>query len=402
MILAALTLSATLAAQQHFRSALDDLYAYAGPAAADEFQTAATSDPHFALAYWGKALAEGSDLNTPLDADRFAAAHAASVQAGALEAYASPQERALIEAVLARYAGSYDDRARDERAYRTAMETYVATYPDDDDGTMLLVESLLESDGMHWNADGTPQGAAVEILTLTQRVLGRAPEQLFANHLCIHEYDDAPDRTPAIACAQRLDAMTFRPPQEHLAHMPAHTWIELGDGAAAVASSERAWALGPVRYAEHDAYVGLSAAMLDGDLDARVRWSERIAALEGAPPNLDAPPYVRDAQRDEALGKTDAALDVLRKNAALQANAGELLPLYPADVRIGALLFRAGRYADARDTFTATLREHPRMPRALFGMAQTLRMLGESAAAEPYERAFARAWRGPALTMTDF
>src|SRR5262249_48425964 len=140
--------------------------------------------------------------------------------------YASDEERALIAAVALRYAGTYDQRLADEQRYRAAMETIVEQYPNDDDAAMLLAEALMET-GIHWNADGTPLGAnSTEIITLVNRVLARNPAHIMANHLCIHAYDMAPDRTPAVACAQRLDAMTLDPNDEHLAHMPAHTWIE--------------------------------------------------------------------------------------------------------------------------------------------------------------------------------
>jgi tetratricopeptide (TPR) repeat protein len=223
-----------------------------------------------------------------------------------------------------------------------------------------------------------------------------------ANHLCIHLYDLAPDRTPAIPCARRLDAMTFAPEQEHLAHMPAHVWIELGDGRAAGASSERAWALHPTRYAEHDAYVGLAAALLAGDEAAARRWSERESALLGQPATIAPPPYVGQAQALEARGNVDGAADLLRRVAVTQADVGEMLPFFPADVRIGALLYRAARYADAKTAFAEALAHRPRDPRANFGMALTLRALGDEAGALEREALFRRYWAGGALTMRDF
>jgi tetratricopeptide (TPR) repeat protein len=108
-----------------------------------------------------------------------------------------------------------------------------------------------------------------------------------ANHLCIHLYDLAPDRGAALSCAQRLDAASFAPEAEHLAHMPAHYWIERGNYTAALASSARAYTLlvqlegrgsGHARhYAKHDISVGYSAAMMLGNYSVARIWAQRMA-----------------------------------------------------------------------------------------------------------------------------
>ncbi len=396
-------LAVALSGPPAFTSGLMDLYAYAGRAAAREFERGESADPSFVLNYWGEALALGSNLNIGLSPARFADAHAAIAKATPYLASASPRDRELTEAVAARYAGNYGDYDRNDANYRRLMEAYLKAYPDDDDATMILVEDLMEWHGMHWDADdAAADDVSREILSLTRRVLARDPQHVFANHLCIHEYDNAPDRTPAIPCAERLDAMTFTEPQEHLAHVPAHVWMELGDGKRALYSSGRAWALHPQRYAEHDAYVGLSAAMMCGDSAAVQTWRARLATAEEDPVSLALPFYAVQAQQLERSGKIDAALAVLQNAARAQSPLNELVPLYPADVRVGALLFRAGRFSQARDAFAAILAHHPRLPRALFGMAESLAKLGDTQGAAQYRARFARYWAGGTLSMNDF
>jgi hypothetical protein len=402
MILA-IAFAGSLQAQTFFNQGLTDLYAYAAPQAAQAFVDAERADPQAVLAYWGEALARGSDLNNGITLARFTAAHDAIEKAKPYLAGASPQDQALANAVLQRYAGTYGDRDRDEAAYRSAMEEYLVQYPQDDDAAMLVVEDLMERRGMTWAADGTPGDVySSEILRLTQTVLARNPQHLFANHLCIHVYDNAPDRTYAITCAKRLDAMTLVPPEEHLAHMPAHTWIELGDGKAALHSSERAWSLGPTVYAEHDAYVGLSAAMMCGDGEAIETWRERLGAVEGNVVNLSAPDYIVKARALEAQGKIDDALALLEAKAQAQSATTELVPFYPADEAAGAVLLRAGRYAAARDAFAAILAHHPDRPRALFGMSVALAALGQTQAARQTRKQFENYWAGGSLSITDF
>jgi hypothetical protein len=402
-MIAVLALTASLAAQAQFNRGLTELYAYAGPFAVAQFEAAAAADPHFGVAYALEALAEGSDLNNPIDAYRFSRAQSAAAKAEALRPYASASDAAFIDAVAARYAGRFIDYPSDTAAYRGALKDYLDAYPADDDVTMLLVEAMLEDQAMEWNDDGTPLGkTSADELRLTQRVLTRSPQHLMANHLCIHLYDKAPNATPAIPCAQRLDAMTFAPEQEHLAHMPAHTWIELGDGRAAVASSERAWALHPTRYAEHDAYIGLAAAMLCGDPAAIDRWTQRYIEASHRAVVMAPPERVAQAHDLEANGKIDEALNLLQAAAVYEAGFNEMISLYPADVRIGAVYYRAARYADAKDAFADVLAHHPRDPRALFGMALTLRALGDSAGFAQNEALFKRYWAGGTLTIDDF
>jgi tetratricopeptide (TPR) repeat protein len=200
-----------------------------------------------------------------------------------------------------------------------------------------------------------------------------------------------------------LDSMTFAAPMEHLAHMPAHTWMELGDGKAALVSSERAWNLGPTRYAEHDAYVAYSAAGMCGDLDASHRWLERLGVLVGKQLHQSLPADLVSARDEEQKGHLDAAIALLQKAAGPLASAGEMIPCYPADVRLGALYYRAGRYNDALTTFLAILKHRPRDPRALLGASQTYAKLGDRTQEAAYSFEFGEFWAGSSdVTMNDF
>lgn len=441
-------------AQQRFDTALTELYAYDGADAAIDFDGAALTDPHLAIAFWGKALAEGSDLNHPVTEESFASAHADSVHASSLEAYASADERALIDAVATRYAGTYADVRRDEDAYERALRAYTASHPEDDDVAMLLVEALVESHGMNWTDTGEPANpSSVEALKITQSVLARDPNHLFANHLCIHIYDTAPDRTYAVACAQRLDAMSFVPGEEHLAHMPAHLWIEIGDGEQALASSERAWELHPTSYASHDAYVAFDAALVAGDREAARTWAARLAivctcheydvlaarfgdwdlALQLKPPQeafafadglaaLHSGMLDRATQDEQALltthmapnaailgaqvaethGDVTGAITQLQPFAQSLRSEGEMLPFFPPDESLGAIFYRANRFTEARKTFSTILATRPDEPRALFGMWQTSIALNDATAATHYAQLFHHYWAGGALTMRDF
>lgn len=410
-------------AQQLFDRALMSFYAYDREGAARQFAQALQRDPHLAMAAWGEALAAAGDLNHALTPDSFLAAQAAVKQAVLLESFASPAERAYIDALALRYAGSWDRRETDEQRYVQAMQTIVAHNPLDDDAATITAEALLE------DRDPPQQAAA-----LLAPVLMRHPGSVMANHLCIHAYDNVPDPSPALPCADRLNAMTFLPAHEHLAHMPAHAYTETGEYAKAMAASERAWQLRQtwnqtsppyeLEYSAHDAAVGYAAAMMLGDERAALLWAGRLGTEAQTPLRLTtlarfsrwdeiiASAGEPDAHKRFALGLAYAntgnltgaqeQLETLRRdasvsefpellNALLQEKAGNLsgaiaslqraievqrleyvaeyIPLFPAGEMLGALYLRANRFGDARKTLQATLERYPGDPRALSALA---------------------------------
>ena len=443
-------------AQAQFDRGLTLLFAYNGAAADQAFTDALNLDPHLAMAAWGKALARATDLNTPLTPERFANAQTAAQQATVLESFASPPERAYIDAVAVRYSGTYAQRESDETRYRAAMAQLVTEYPLDDDAATLDAEALIEHLGTAgmWAADGTePVPVAAQALALIQNVLTRDPDHLFANHLCMHAYDFARDRAPALVCANRVASWQFDPQEEHLAHMPAHTYLETGAYAAAARASEYAWTLleqpaAQRKYAAHDAYSGWSAAMMLGDLHVAETWAIRtgreysgsdlwatwarfaqwgkIATSSGqgqfyAPlsrgwtdvhfgvmgdarkmlalyGNADTDyRWLLEAAIDEHDGKVVAAEDAFKHAIAYQQreDQAETLPLFPAMEYLGAFYYRQKNYTGARDAFQATLDRFTNDPRALYGLALAQRELGQAVSSADALKTFSSIWNAP-------
>jgi tetratricopeptide (TPR) repeat protein len=346
-------------------------YAYDSGDSVDAFTAAAAQDPNLAMAFWGEALAYGPDLNTPMSEQRFALGKAAAEKAVALERNAGLPERKFIDAMALRYQGTWADWKDNDRAYRSAMSVLASDPPSESTtvATLLTAEAALESGGLTWIGTSPATPEARRALELVNRVLSSDPGNLMANHLCLHVYDLSEDRTPARACAQHLDAATLPPQGEHLAHMPAHYWIESGNYAAALASSERAYQLftrlqgvpgrNPEhdRYLAHDAYVGYSAAMMLGDYAVAKTWSSRMnAAYETSYDGLTALRFGRYADAFAlARGPTPNDLAV-RGLAALQlgnlADAGD----------IGDRLRKLTTYGDLVQIFYASLAQsqgHP-------------------------------------------
>ncbi len=325
----------TARAQDAFDRGLFFYYAYNGEASARAFAHAAALDPHLAMAYWGIALAEGPDLNAPITRERFDLAASAVEKAVTLDADLSGIERDFIESMALRYHGTFAAWAADDAAYRGAMLAF-AQSSGDENAQLLAAEALLEDGGLGWQrgAPGSEESRAA--LNLVSAVLRDDPRSVMANHLCIHLYDLAPDRSPALPCAQRLDSVDFPPEAEHLAHMPAHYWIETGNYAAAVRSSERAYALlaetdagtqsaHGERYGKHDVSVGYSAAMMLGNYALAQRWAQRMGVAFGT--SFDAITALRFGRYQQAYaqsasefaGTSVRGLAALRLGATAQA-----------------------------------------------------------------------------------
>jgi tetratricopeptide (TPR) repeat protein len=326
MVLAA---ALAAAASVHFPAATNDpqaqaaidrglflYYAYDGAAAAQAFGEAASREPGLAAAFWGSALAAGPDLNTPMTAAQFDVGQRASRQAVALSAGASERERAFVTIMALRYAGTFKDWDEDNGAYRRAM-TGFAQSSHDENAQLLAAEALLEHGGLIWQNGRPASDESRTALELDATVLRDDPSNVMANHLCIHLYDLAPDRLPALQCARRLDAAAFPPQAEHLAHMPAHYWIETGDYRAALASSGRAYALllqleasgddaeHVLRYQKHDVAVGYSAAMMLGNYATAQVWSARMDSVYDA--SFEALTALRFGRYSEAYFAPDSA-----------------------------------------------------------------------------------------------
>ncbi len=192
------------------------------------FRYAAQLDPNLAMAWWGVALAEGSNLNGPVDAEREKVAYEAIQKALALKQYASPAEQALIDALAKRYTNnSKPDFPKLEQAYADAMAKVAHDYPDDPDARTLYVDAIMNT--MPWNyyeKNGEPKPGTKTGVAELEAIMQKGPQHPGANHLYIHivEASSKPER--AVGAAERLGP--FAPTAGHLVHMPSHIWVRVG------------------------------------------------------------------------------------------------------------------------------------------------------------------------------
>lgn len=222
-------------AQAYFDQGVRLLFAFNHAEAIRSFREAARLDPNCAMCWWGVGFALGSNINLPIQPDAPAPAVAAVQMARSLEAHASPEEVAWIEALATRYSTDpkADQHAMDE-AFAQAMGKVWAQYSDDLDAGVFYAESMMDTQPWdYWQADGmTPKGHGAEIVSTLETVLKREPLHPGALHLYIHAVEASTTPERAEAAADKLEPLM--PAAGHVVHMPSHIYFRVGRYADAV------------------------------------------------------------------------------------------------------------------------------------------------------------------------
>jgi hypothetical protein len=304
-------------AQAYFDQGVKLMYAYARAHARPSFAQARRLDPQCAMCWWGEAWSMGAYLNGAMaDADA-PAAHAAARHARELTmAGGTELERALTEALTARYRESHEPagtRRQLDSAYVWAMSSVYARFPDDLQVATLYAESmmLLEPRRGPWPLE-KPSVAAIH--AVLERGLAVNLGHSGVCHAYIHATETTPNAGRAQACGDLL--VTAMPGASHLNHMPSHTYNRVGRWADAVRSNELAWA-SDRRAAEgqaisiypgHNLHMLLFAASMDGQearaLEAADAWAALMPAGDGG--SLRALTRTRFGRWDEVLAITEA------------------------------------------------------------------------------------------------
>lgn len=314
-------------------------YGFNHHAAVVAFREAQRLAPGCSLCWWGEAYALGANINAPMNAGAVGQAREAASEA--LRRAATPRERALAEAVVARYAEAPGTPAG-EAAYAAAMRAAWLLAQDDDNVAALFAESLMNLQPWdYWEADGrTAKGGIGEAIAAVEAVLARNPNHPQAIHLYIHLTEASASPARAEAHADRL--VTLAPDVSHLVHMPSHTYYRLGRfkdslaaNIAAMAADEAflARAEGSALYASgyvpHNIHFALTSAQMAGDganvtraatLLPRFLNPEVLAAL-GWTQAMAAAPYFAHAQFSDAattmaLPEADPAFPYLQASRA--------------------------------------------------------------------------------------
>ncbi|MEO7539924.1 MAG: tetratricopeptide repeat protein [Pyrinomonadaceae bacterium] len=277
-------------AQAFFNQGLAYIYAFNHAEAVKAFTHAAVLDPDLAMAYWGTALALGSNYNLPADSAALKQAYASLQRAKELAPRASVRDRAYIEALSHRYAADPNsvDTKEINAAYKTAMGELVRKYPNDLDAATLYAESMMNLRPWQlWTADGKPADGTLEIVSVLEDVLRRNPNHVGANHYYIHAIEASRDPNRGLPSAKRLGGIA--PNAGHLVHMPSHIYIRTGDYAEAARVNADAIVVDkkyiskngpggvyPMMYYTHNVHFLASANAMNGNYSVAIKTARQL------------------------------------------------------------------------------------------------------------------------------
>jgi tetratricopeptide (TPR) repeat protein len=219
-------------AQQYFDQGMRFMWAFNHDEASRSFARAAQLDANCAICLWGVALTVGPNYNMPMMAEpRAKLAFDSLERASGLLDGASPVERALVNALKARYPQPTALDPSNEgpvlEGYATAMRSVARQFPRDCDVQTMYAESLMNINAWKlWTQDGKPAPGTDEIVRTLEAVLAREPSHPGANHYYVHALEASPHPEKALAAANRLHGLM--PAAGHLEHMPAHILQRVG------------------------------------------------------------------------------------------------------------------------------------------------------------------------------
>jgi tetratricopeptide (TPR) repeat protein len=229
-------------AQRWFDRGLVWTYSYNHEQAIECFQKALEHDPDCAMAHWGVAYAAGPNYNfewwmmDPTTKTNALGTAYDSTQA-ALKRINSitPPERALIEALTARYPQRepIDDQAPWNDNFAAAMKRAYQNHPDDIEVTTVYAEAILNQTPWKmwdiWNNSAARGAGTIEAQKVLERFIDTPEGRVHPGilHLYVHLMEMSPTPEKALKVGDRLRVLV--PDAGHLIHMATHIDIQCGE-----------------------------------------------------------------------------------------------------------------------------------------------------------------------------
>src|SRR6266704_686300 len=228
------------AVQKPFERGVALLHSFWYIEAAKAFTAVTQADPDCAIAYWGLAMSQWTQIWAPPQPAALKRGWDAVEKAKAASAK-TPRERDFIAAAEAFFkdADTIDHRTR-AQAYGRAMEQMYASYPQDREVAIFYALALQATAEPHAKTYASQRKSA----EIAEKVLAAEPNHPGAAHYIIHAYDYPPVARQGLAAASRY--AQFAPSVPHALHMPSHTYVLLGmwsetiQGNIAAAAAEKA------------------------------------------------------------------------------------------------------------------------------------------------------------------
>lgn len=204
------------------------------------FRKARLLDPDCAMCAWGEAWAMGPNLNGGGNGEetRLAALKTAR-DARRLARRATPVQRQMVDALVQRYSGREDSRAR---RFAEAMDRIARRNPTDVTVAAITADAWMMKADRWWDDEGKAADPGItRAMAILEQTLAQAPDDPAAIHLYIHLTEWSDDPHKAIPYGERLAALA--PGASHLVHMPSHTFYRVGRYKDAMMSNVAAVAL---------------------------------------------------------------------------------------------------------------------------------------------------------------
>ena len=290
-------------AQLWFDRGLNWTYGFNHGEAVKCFERAVEADPDCAMAYWGIAYAAGPNYNKAWDAfdpldlkQTISTAHGATQKALALLDSASPAERALIDAIQARYPSPtpIEDCSVWNDDYAAAMRSVYRAFGDDLDVAALFAEALMNRTPWQlWDLQaGEPAEGAdtAEAMTALERAFEDQASRRHPGilHMYIHLMEMSPFPERALRAADWLRGLV--PDAGHLEHMPTHIDVLCGqyhdviesNSNAIVADNKYLAREGAMNfyttYRVHNFHFKLYGAMFMGQSEVALKTADEVVA----------------------------------------------------------------------------------------------------------------------------
>jgi len=273
------------------------------------FERAIEADPECAMAHWGVAHAAGPNYNKPWEfydeidlAETVSKTYFAVQRAAELLDKASPDERALISALQARYQAAEPaaDLSRWTDDYADAMRFVYREHGSDLDVATLVAEALMNRTPWQlWDlkASAPAEGAStLEAQQILETALANPASRIHPGvlHMYIHLMEMSPFPEKALRAGDRLRGLV--PDAGHLEHMPTHIDVICGHYGTVVASNHKA-IVADNKYLEregamnfytlyrvHNFHFKLYGAMFLGQSEVALRTADEVVAT--IPPAL--------------------------------------------------------------------------------------------------------------------
>jgi hypothetical protein len=215
-------ISCASAVQQPFERAVALLHSFWYLEAAKAFSAITQADPDCAIAYWGLAMTNWTQIWAPPPPAALKRGWEAVEKAKAASAK-TPVERDFVSAAETFFkdADKADHRTR-AVAYGRAMEQMAQRYPSDRE-VMAFYALSLQAVADPKDKTYASQKKSAEI---AEKIFAAEPDHPGAAHYMIHGYDYPPLAPQGLPAARRY--AQFAPSVPHALHMPSHIYVLLG------------------------------------------------------------------------------------------------------------------------------------------------------------------------------